>query len=401
MLNLGSFSKTTLNMNGDIPVLCPITKVPLSEFRPCPPEELDEISEWLMRRESGDIRREFLRGIVDCERLDLCKQSLGPNGAQRILRALDGNRKIRSLLMGTDGLGDVGAKSVADAMKRNGNLETIYLGCNGITAAGVGPLCEAIESGSGTAALWLKRNPIGLDGAARVAQMLARPHSLRTLDLVNTGISDDGACQILRTIIKSPQRLERLYLGGNGLTVTSTPIIAELLASCPGIRALYLSTNLLLNEGANELAGGFSGNRTLQEFSLASNGLTSSECATFFKALRHLSSLTFLDLGSTPSAKVLGAPENQLGGDAIETLASSIRDMPELRALSLRDSSIDAESATRILDACESRTKPDCVVNLHGNPCSRRVRKRSASLAQASERFPEAPDVRAIRSAVR
>jgi Ran GTPase-activating protein (RanGAP) involved in mRNA processing and transport len=387
-------------MSGETPIHCPLVHEPPGAFVPCDPWELDPLVAWLTRLEAGDERLEFPRGVIEDGRLDLCKQALGPEGAQRILLALDTRQEIRSILLGTNALHDEGARSVGEAMRRNRNLETVYLGCNGITARGLESLCSAIEDGAGTSALWLKRNPIGLPGAERLAHMLQRPHSLRTLDLVNTGLGDEGACRVLRSIMASPQGLERLYLGGNGLTATSATVASDLLAKCPGITAFYLGTNHLRDSGATVVAEGLRGNQTLRELSLAANGLSAKGASALFTALGGHPAFEILDLGSTPSARVLEAPTNQINSDALEALVSFIDTSSSLSAINLRDNALDAETATKILDACE-RHPMRPVIQLEGNPCNRRIRKRAAALAQSAPPFPERAEIRAIRSKAR
>jgi len=387
-------------MSGETPILCPLVHEPPAQFVPCDPRELDPLLAWLAQHEANDARHEFPRGVIEEGRLDLCKQALGPEGAQRILLALESHQGIRSILLGTNALRDEGARTVGQAMRRNRNLETIYLGCNGITVHGLEPLCAAIEEGAPTTALWLKRNPIGLPGAERLAQMLRRPHSLRTLDLVNTGLGDEGASHVLRAIMTSPQNLERLYLGGNGLTATSAAVAAELLATTPQITALYLGTNHLHDPGASLIARGLRANRTIRELSLAANGLSARGASDLFTALPGHPALEIVDLGSTPSAKVLGAPPNRIDSDALDSLIRFIETPPNLRVINLRDNTLDSATATKILDASEKRLQR-VVIHLEGNPCHRRIRKRAAELARSAPSLPDRKEIRAIRSRVR
>ena len=121
----------------------------------------------------------------------------------------------------------------------------------------------------------------------------------------------------------SPQSLERLYLGGNGLTATSAVVASELLVAAPEITALYLGTNHLCDHGASMIADGLRGNRTVREISLAANGLTAKGASALFAALCGHAAFEILDLGSTPSAKALGAPANQIDAGAVDARAGS------------------------------------------------------------------------------
>jgi Ran GTPase-activating protein (RanGAP) involved in mRNA processing and transport len=230
--------------------------------------------------------------------------------------------------------------------------------------------------------------------------MLQRAHTLRTLDLVNTGLGDEGARTVLRAIRAWPQGLERLYLGGNGLTVASAAVAAELLAANPRIVALYLGTNHLRNAGAAALAEGLRKNGTLRELSLPANGLSAEGAVALGTALRGHAALELLDLGVTRSAKKLGAPENAIDGAAAEALADFVAAAPQLRVLNLRGNALETAAVLRIVEAGEGRTRP-CAIHVEGNPCNRRARMRAVALAEGAEPLAGRDDVGAIRSRVR
>jgi Ran GTPase-activating protein (RanGAP) involved in mRNA processing and transport len=180
----------------------------------------------------------------------------------------------------------------------------------------------------------------------------------------------------------------------------SAAVASELLATGPRITALYLGTNHLLDHGGSIVADGLRENRTVREIGLAANGLSAPSASAVLTALRGHPALEILDLGSTPSAKILGAPTNQINSDALVALVDFVETLPELRVINLRDNALDSEAATKILDACEKRPT-QCVIHLEGNPCSRRIRKRAAALAQAAHPLADREEVHAIRSGAR
>ncbi|HEX4454479.1 MAG TPA: hypothetical protein VH143_26640 [Kofleriaceae bacterium] len=110
---------------------CPAVGVPHVE--PCDPVELAPLIAWLARGEPCAEPIAFPRGTVLPDgRLDLCKQSVGPEGARRVLDAARGHPAIRSILLETGAIGDAGAASpIGD------NIDTLHAGCNRITDAGV------------------------------------------------------------------------------------------------------------------------------------------------------------------------------------------------------------------------------------------------------------------------
>eukprot|EP01084_Bolivina_argentea_P236829 398168_1 len=84
----------------------------------------------------------FEKGTIICDwngsqRLDLCKQQLGPRNTPLLTAALRDNDTISALLLGANGIGNDGAKCIADLIRHGTNtLSTIFLGCNLIKLEG-------------------------------------------------------------------------------------------------------------------------------------------------------------------------------------------------------------------------------------------------------------------------
>ena len=168
---------------------------------PCDPAEVEPLLAFLRRDEPVAAPLAFPRGtLLPDGRLDLCKQSIGPGGADAVCEALADNRQVRHLLLGTNHIGNQGARAVARLVQRSATLETVYLGCNHIDAEGLAPLLDAVSASPSVHALWIKRNPIGERGAALVAAALRRAPRLRTLDLVQTGLGERGAARVLAAL---------------------------------------------------------------------------------------------------------------------------------------------------------------------------------------------------------
>ncbi len=192
---------------------CPAVAVPAVE--PCDPGELSPLVDWLARGEPATETLAFPRGTVLADgRLDLCKQALGPDGAQRVLAALRGHPGIRSILLGTGAIGNQGAAAVAEALDGGARLDTVYLGCNRIDEAGVAVLGDAVAR-RGVDALWLKRNPLGVAGARRIAALVAGGAGPRVLDLFNCELDDPGVAIVAEALASPGSRVEHVYLGGN------------------------------------------------------------------------------------------------------------------------------------------------------------------------------------------
>src|SRR5262245_24255087 len=126
-------------MSPEEPTLCHVGP----DFVPCDPAELTPLLEFLSRGEAPGERRTFPRGtLLPGGRLDLCKQCIGPEGAQAVTAALRDNAHVVHVLFGADGIGDEGARAVAGLAWANPGLKTVYLGCNYITADGARDLAD-------------------------------------------------------------------------------------------------------------------------------------------------------------------------------------------------------------------------------------------------------------------
>ena len=330
------------------PVVCPINTAPRDP-------DLETLMPLLAQLEQNELPATdsaFARGTLLADgRLDLCKQHLGVQGCDALVARLEHNQRIHALLLGTNGIGDQGANAVAQLI-RAGHLSTVYLGCNLITGAGVNDLCEAIESTRQVQALWLKRNPIGPEGATRIAKMLEVNTSLKTLDIVNTGISETGFHAIMHSLIEHNCSLEYLYLSGNGIDELEAPRLAELLQRNPSLKGLFLSVNHLADAGVQTLLEGLERNTTLKFLSLASNNITDRGASQLFEVAANHPNLLALDLGYSPSTKVLQACSNRITDASLPAL-QSLLEAGNLLDLDLHHNQFSANGKTQIVNSLE------------------------------------------------
>lgn len=321
-------------------------------------------------------------------RVDLCKQGLGPEGTARMLPVAAASKHAVHLLLGTNAMGNSGASAIADALGGTHHVETLYLGCNRIDQDGAATLASRLAEDRTVRALWLKRNPVGDGGARAIAAMLRRNDTIRTLDLVNTGVTRDGLRALLDALTEREQPLERLYLGGNGLTAGVSDLLTALIRDA-GIRELYLTANHLGDDGTAALAGVASADRPLT-LGLAGNGVGPDGARVLADALDGIEAL---DLGRAPSERALGAPPNQTGDAGAGALASALPGSP-LRRLELRHSGITGRGAKTLLSAVRDDTRLEYVGLGPGVP--RRVKREFATRLRPQARPHR--DVRAIGS---
>lgn len=407
---------------------------------PRPGEDLTPLIAWLRTGRTPERRLDFPAGsALPDGRLDLCKQAVGPAGAQRVVDALPdigdvadkagtvgagaAAPAVRHLLLGTDGLGDPGAGAVAAAAGPKG-LETLYLGCNGVSAAGVCRMADNLRASPQAAlgAVWLKRNPLGPAGGEAAAELLDAATGIRTLDLVQTGLDAAAVALLTDALIAATgtgRSFERVYLGGNALGAAGASSLARLVAA-GGVAELYVSAAGLGDEGAEVLAQALetAPPGRLGRLSVASNGIGPAPVGRLVAAAAR-AGVRVLDLGRVRAARVLAAPENRIDAEAATAIGTTLAATPHrLTHLVLTDTGMRSREALnllRALGAAEPRPWPGADAGAPtpvaagaapiritlGKGVAATVKRQFAQLAAGVGRPVPAPDVVAVRSVYR
>lgn len=377
---------------------------------PRPVAELTPLLDWLRGGRPAGERLDFAAGTVLPDgRLDLCKQSLGAEGAALVAEALrgeDGERPspVRHLLLGTDGLGDEGAAVAAAAVTGEAGptgVETLYLGCNGITAGGACRIADQLRAAPQVVTgVWLKRNPLGPKGGAAATELIISVRRLRTLDLVQTGLDAAGTALLVDALLAAAdagRRVERVFLGGNPLGRAGAAPLAELIAQ-GGVRELYVSAAQLGDGGALLIAEALerAPRGALERLSVASNGIGPRAAAPLVAASVS-AGVELLDLGRVRAAGTLGAADNHIDDAAATAIAESLADGEHrLAHLVLSHTGLRSREAHRLLDTAGRALSPTRFVLGQGVAAS--VKRRLAAFA-AGVAVPVVPaDVAAVRS---
>ncbi|MEV0411577.1 gala protein [Streptomyces sp. NPDC050448] len=379
-------------MTQPTPVRCPAIEHP--DLPLADPAGLEPLIARLAAREDVEADEAFPIGTLRADgRVDLCKQGLGPAGAARVAAVAAGSAHARHLLLGTNSIGDEGARTLAGALADGHGLHTLYLGCNRIGPDGVAAVATALADDTDVKALWLKRNPVFEDGARTLAALLRRNRTLRTLDLVNTGIGTEGVRLLLDALRTRETPLERLFLGGNGLTAEDAPLLAALIREA-GVRELYLPANHLGDEGTAILAAAAAADPARPvRLGLGGNGIGPAGARALADALGGIEAL---DLGRAMSERSLGSTGNDTGDEGAYALAAALPGSP-LRRLELRHTGLTGRGAKCLLAAVPDHSPLEYVGLGPGLP--RKV-KRSFT-ARLRPARPAHPDLGAITSVYR
>ena len=289
------------------------------------------------------------------QRMDLCKQVVGPDHIGRLCEAVEAQNeghveqrhRVRHFLLGNniacEGASTAGAHAMARLMANPAiAIETWYLAGNAIGPADMDILATALGSNRQAQALWLKRNPLGASGGAHLGRMLGQNETLELLDLHNTGLFDEGVEALCEAITAAGKRLslQHLYLSANALTERSLgalgPVVTAALPEACSLVSLYLSINRLGNEALPVLVQlietGALGK--LERMDLGSVGLQAPCLGPLVDALlEHCPRLRSLNLGTYLSTRDLGETANELAGD----VPAMKRLLQEHRALELLD----------------------------------------------------------------
>jgi diketogulonate reductase-like aldo/keto reductase len=325
--------------------------------------------------DSSDGPLVFTRGAYfPDERMDLCKQVVGPDHIERLCDAVGHafaagaeprRGRVRHFLLGNNiacqGDSGAGAGALARLMSDPAAaIETWYLAGNCVGPDDMGILARALEGNVHARALWLKRNPLGAGGGAHLGRLLGKNRTLCLLDVHNTGLFDEGI-EALADAFESANgtlHLRHLYASANALSerslVALRPVLAKQLPDPCSLVSLSLSINRLGNEGCDVFvdlveSGALAG---LERLDLGSIGLARPDLSRLADALiRRCTKLRSLDLGTYLSTRDLGEKANVLDAD-VSPLVRLLREHPALELLDVSICGLPASSLERLVAAC-------------------------------------------------
>ncbi|MGE0864111.1 MAG: protein kinase [Vicinamibacterales bacterium] len=285
--------------------------------------------------------------------LDLSSNEIGARGAMAVAGAPFA-RRLKELRVADNRLGDAGLAALLGGPYLSG-VRRLDLGQNGITASGLALFSSAPLE---LTALSLAANPLGADGA------IVLGHALSRLCLTELDVSDSQltAGALTDLIAAAPPRLAWLSVAGNLL---DQPVTQAAAAPSPALQYLDVSRCRLGAGGVSALLGlGFV--RHLEVLLADGNDIGDDGMVAVARTLRELPGLARLQLrdngltarlfttlaAAAVSARLvaLDVAENQIGDD-IASLVSAPDDWHRLQQLNLADNTVSFAAATAVWSA--------------------------------------------------
>ena len=252
------------------------------------------------------------------ERLDLrWNQGIGCGGAVQLVSSLHSS-KLRELVMYRTGISDPDFDCLARYIHSTTSLEELEIGENEISVESIDSLCRALSANSSMRILDMNRCHLTTSHCVCLGQLLRHPIH----------------CQI-----------EKLYLGGCGLTSDGVGEVVSGLSDNHSLRELVLRGNKIGSEGAVAVATMLKTNSSLERLSLGGCGIGSSGGVELGAALERNKTLRYLQLSG-----------NELGDDGVRGLSAGLENNSSLEELRLNgDMSLGEEGVTFLLKTVEEK----------------------------------------------
>jgi Ran GTPase-activating protein (RanGAP) involved in mRNA processing and transport len=244
----------------------------------------------------------FTRGALYPDgRLDLCKQVVGPDHIELLMKSLKNNSQITHFLLGNNIINYQGAKAIAEYLTtpHKSKIQTWYIAGNAIDKDGIALISKA---------LWLKRNPLNPIGIKHISDMLKVNTTLKILDLHNTAVFDEGLIYLVEGL-RLNRTLRHLYLDANAITPKSIVYLANYFKELTkkkekGIHSLWIEINRLNDEGICILLDALKDYSYLKRLNIGSNGITYISAKKLYETFKNNKSLSVLSLGCYKSTAV-------------------------------------------------------------------------------------------------
>ena len=269
-------------------------------------------------RRGCELLAEGVQRMPCLERLDLSwNEGIGCGGAVQLVSSLHSS-KLRELRMYGTGISDPDFDCLARYILSTTSLEQLWIGRNEISVESIDSLCRALSANS----------------------------SMRRLNMNSCHLTTSH-CVCLGQLLRHPIhcQIEKLYLGGCGLTSDGVGEVVSGLSDNHSLRELVLRENQTGSKGAVAVATMLKTNSSLERLSLAWCGIGSSGGVELGAALERNKTLRYLELFW-----------NELGDDGVRGLSAGLENNSSLEELRLHaDNSLGEEGVAFLLKTVEEK----------------------------------------------
>ena len=289
------------------------------------------------------IPNSLLQHIQD---LNLSINNLDRRGCELLAEGVQRMPCLEELyLSGNKGIGCGGAVQLVSSL-HSSKLRELRMNRTGISDPDFDCLARYIHSTTSLKVLGIGENEISVESIDSLCRALSANSSMRMLDMNGCHLTTSH-CVCLGQLLRHPIhcQIEKLNLGGCGLTSDGVGEVVSGLSDNHSLRVLVLTGNQIGSEGTVAVATMLKTNSSLERLHLARCGIGSSGGVELGAALERNKTLRHLDLS-----------ENELGDDGVRGLSAGLENNSSLEELSLDgDKSLGKEGVAFLLKTVEEK----------------------------------------------
>ncbi|CAL1538553.1 unnamed protein product [Lymnaea stagnalis] len=241
-----------------------------------------------------------LKDSITLERLDLCGNWIGSEGATYMARMLEENDYVTDVTLSENKFGSIGGDVMANMLIINGGLRRLDLSGNEFDDKCAISFAQAIENNN-LRELNLSHNKFSDAGAQLLGPAIGTNENMDVLDLSWNHLRENGGMAIAKGL-KENVRLKSCNLSWNGLGVRGGLAVVDALSTNQSLQELDISGNRLNLEVATALAKVLTTNDTIRILKMGNNFITSAGALALASAINNTETceLEELDLTDVP-----------------------------------------------------------------------------------------------------
>ncbi|KAI9183441.1 hypothetical protein H9P43_004359 [Blastocladiella emersonii ATCC 22665] len=210
----------------------------------------------------GAILAKWLRETKTLQELVLASNNLGPTAGSLLAESLTVNQTLSSLDLSHNALGQEGGMALAGMLQVNCTLSRLRLAKCDLALPALIALCTVMQSNTSLKSLDIADNAgaaqhrapsLHGDFVRHLAHMLAVNRKLTELGIAKLNVEDFDVTEHLAPALAAATKLESLDLSSNRIMQDGAEALAQTLVSHPAMQTVRLSHNALGSRGLGAL----------------------------------------------------------------------------------------------------------------------------------------------------